>query len=89
MSENSNHEGMVECHYKGTIIYVPVNTFTRVTMEMRLDGRRFLRYKDGAKHYSMSQNKFRELAYMADAVHHFGKMPLVDTEKVDEYLVVC
>ena len=74
MRENSNHEEMVECHYQGSIIYVPVRTFIEVTMKMRLEKRRFVRYKEGAKHYSMSENKFRELADAAEAVHYFGKI---------------
>ena len=69
MRENSNHEEMVECHYQGSIIYVPVRTFIEVTMKMRLERKRFVRYKEGAKHYS--------------------KMVLVDTVKVDEFLLLC
>ena len=49
MRENSNHEEMVECHYQGSIIYVPVRTFIEVTMKMRLERKRFVRYKEGAK----------------------------------------
>ena len=56
MRENSNHEEMVECHYQGSIIYVPVRTFIEVTMKMRLERKRFVRYKEGAKHYSMSRS---------------------------------
>ena len=89
MRENSNHEEMVECHYQGSIIYVPVRTFIEVTMKMRLERKRFVRYKEGAKHYSMSENKFRELADAAEAVHYFGKMVLVDTVEVDEFLLLC
>ena len=51
--------------------------------------KKFVRYKEGAKHYSMSENKFRELADAAEAVHYFGKMVLVDTVKVDEFLLLC
>ena len=54
-----------------------------------LEKRRFVRYKEGAKHYSMSENKFRELADTAEAVHYFGKMVLVDTVKIDEFLLMC
>lgn len=89
MIENSNHEEMVECHYQGSIIYVPVKTFVKVTMQMQHEGRRFVRYKEGAKLYSMSENKFRQLVDAAEAVHHFGKMALVDTVKVDEFLTMC
>ena len=86
MRENSDHEEMVECHYKGAIIHVPANIFGKVVLQMRLDGHRFVRYKEGAKLYSMSENKFRELAEQADAVHPFGKMVFIDTESINEYI---
>ena len=89
MRENSDHEEMVECHYQGTIIYVPVQLFVEVTMQMQHDGKPFVRYKDGAKYFNMSENKFRELADAADAVHHFGKMVLVEVAKVTEFLRLC
>ena len=89
MIENSNHDEMVECHYQGSIIYIPVKTFARATLLVQLEGRRFVRYKEGAKLYSMSENKYRELADAAEAVHHFGKMVLVDTVKIDEFLLMC
>ena len=86
MRENSDHEEMVECHYQGSIIHVPDYIFANVLFQMRLDGRRFVRYKEGAKLYSMSENKFRELAEQAEAVHPFGGVIFIDTEKVDEYI---
>ena len=89
MRENSNHEDMVECHYQGSIIYVPVKLFVEVTMQMQVNGRPFVRYKDGARLFSMSQNKFRELAITADAVHHFDKIALVEVVKVIEFLRLC
>lgn len=89
MRENSNHEDMVECHYQGSIIYVPVKLFVEVTMQMQVNGKPFVRYKEGAKLFSMSENKFRELVDAADAVHHFGKMALVEVAKVIEFLRLC
>ncbi len=48
--------------------------------------KRFVRYKDGAVLYSMSLNQFKKLARDAYAVYKYGKMVLVNTKIVDEYL---
>ena len=48
--------------------------------------KRFVRYKDGAVLYSMSLNQFKKLAQDADAIYKYGKMVLVNTKIVDEYL---
>lgn len=48
--------------------------------------KRFVRYKDGAALYSMSVNQFKKLAGDADAIYKYGKMVLVNTKIVDEYL---
>ena len=48
--------------------------------------KRFVRYKDGAVLYSMSLNQFKKLAHNADAIYKYGKMVLVNTKIVDEYL---
>ena len=86
MKENSDHIGSVECHYQGSIIHVPADIFAKVLFHMRLGAQRFIRYREGARLYSMSENKFRELAEQAQAVHPFGAMVLIDTEKIDEYI---
>ncbi len=51
-----------------------------------VEKKRFFRYKDGAKHYSLSQNTFERLAKEAGAVYHYGKAVLVNTEIIDDYL---
>jgi hypothetical protein len=48
--------------------------------------KKFVRYKDGAELYSMSLRQFRELAEEAEAVYKKGKMVLVNTQIIDEYL---
>ena len=42
--------------------------------------------RDGAVLYSMSLNQFKKFARDADAVYKYGKMVLVNTKIVDEYL---
>lgn len=48
--------------------------------------KKFVRYKDGANLYSMSQSSFETLAKKAQAVYKINKMVLVNTELVDKYL---
>ena len=48
--------------------------------------KKFVRYKEGADLYSMSQRSFEKLAKEAEAVCKYNKMALVNVEKVDKYL---
>lgn len=87
MSEEFNGtEEMVECRYKGSITYIPLKIFLRATYELQFDGKKYVRYKEGAKMYSMSPNSFMKVAAMADAVYHFNKIALVNVEEIDEYM---
>lgn len=47
---------------------------------------RFLRYREGAAVYGMSQSSFEKLAKEAGAVYKVGKMALVRVEILDAYL---
>ncbi len=87
--ERTTHENMVECYYNGTIIYVPVKMFVRVTMEMGLDERKYIRYKDGPRIYSMSLSNFKRVVENADAVHRVGGTALINVKELDEYLGFC
>ena len=57
-----------------------------VKQEKKINKKKFVRYKDGAEMYSMSQSKFEELAKDAKAVYKINKLVLVNTEILDEYL---
>jgi len=48
--------------------------------------KKFVRYKEGAELYSMSQSKFEELAKEAGAVYKLNKIVLVNCEILNEYL---
>lgn len=48
--------------------------------------KKFVRYAEGAKMYSMGSTKFQELAKEAKACYKIGQMVLVSTEILDEYL---
>ena len=51
-----------------------------------MDNKKFVRYKEGAKMYSMGLTKFQELAKEAKACYKMGQLVLVNTEIIDEYL---
>lgn len=48
--------------------------------------KKFVRYEEGAKLYSMGLHSFQELAKEAKAVYHLKRIVLVNTELIDEYL---
>ena len=48
--------------------------------------KRFVRYEEGAKIYSMSKCSFMQKAKEAGAVYKVGKMALVNTEIFEQYL---
>ena len=48
--------------------------------------KKFVRYSDGAKIYSMGLTKFQELAKKAKACYKIGQLVLVNLEIIDEYL---
>ena len=81
-----NEEEMVECHYKGAIINIPVKIFVSMTMRTQYDGKKFVRYKEGAEIYSMSEREFYKLAHDANAVYKRNKMALVNMEILDKFM---
>ena len=50
------------------------------------DAKKFVRYSDGAKMYSMGMNKFQTLAKDAGAILKIDRMVLVDLDIFDQYL---
>ena len=86
MSRSQFDENMVECHYNGAVIMVPVKVFLAITMRTQFDERKFVRYKEGAQIYSMSEREFNKLAHDAKAVYKRNKMALVKLDIIDSYL---
>ena len=81
-----NEEEMVECHYNGAIINIPVKIFVSMTIRTQYDGKKFVRYKEGAEIYSMSEREFYKLAHDANAVYKRNKMALVNMEILDKFM---
>lgn len=48
--------------------------------------KKFVRYDEGAKIYSMGLHTFQELAKEAKAIYRVKRVVLVNTELIDEYL---
>lgn len=55
-------------------------------MEGKIDRKKFVRYKEGAQLYSMSQSKFERLAKDANATYKVDKLVLVNCELFEQYL---
>ena len=53
---------------------------------MKYGGKKFVRYEEGAKLYSMGLHTFQDLAKEAGAIYHVKRIVLVNTELIDEYL---
>lgn len=51
--------------------------------------KKYVRYKEGAEMFSMSQKKFERMAKEANALYKCNRMALVNTEIFEEYLETC
>lgn len=58
----------------------------KVTGRKKVNQRKYIRYKEGARLYSMCQTKFERLARDAKAVIKIDKVALVNIDKFEEYL---
>ena len=81
-----NTDDMVACIYKGSVTYVPEKTFLRMTFGMTLDEKKYVRYKEGAYIYGMSEHSFMRYANAADCVYRANKIALVKVSEFDEYM---
>ena len=86
MQDYLHNKEMVECHYNGAIINIPVKIFVAMTMRTQFDKKKFVRYKEGAEIYSMSEREFYKLAHDANAVYKRNKMALVNMEILDKFM---
>ena len=84
---NLDNMQMVECHFKGTVIQIPPRLFQAMTIRTQFDNRKFVRYKEGALIYGMSEREFNNLAHEANAVYKRNKIALVNLEILDKYMV--
>ena len=85
-SELGNDAKMVACFYSGGVISIPEEVFFSELMGRTFLEKKFVRYKDGAKMYSMCQSEFNILAHDAGAIYKRNKMALVNLEILDMFL---
>ena len=55
-------------------------------MNKEINPKKFVRYKEGAKLYSMSQSKFEQMSKDAEATYKLNKVVLVNCDIFEEYL---
>lgn len=84
--ENLDNKQMVECHYNGAVIQIPIRLFLQMTFRLQYDNKKFVRYKEGAQMYSMSEREFFKLAHDAGAVYKRNKMALINVEILDKFM---
>ena len=53
---------------------------------MKYGGKKFVRYEEGSKLYSMGLHTFQDLAKEAGAIYHVKRIVLVNTELIDQFL---
>ena len=87
MREPKDYDNVVECHYKGAVVYVPSKLFASMTMNVAYNPKKYVRYSEGAKMYGMSLNSFKEFVKQSGALYHpTEKIVLINTRKLDDYL---
>ena len=87
MKKEKDDDNLVKCIFNNMIFYVPSDVFSMVLLRtQRYSTKKYVRYKEGAELYSMSERKFTELANSADAVIHVDKIALVELEKIEKYI---
>ena len=83
----NREEELVKCVCDDSVFYVPREVFSLVLLKsQRYSPKKYVRYKEGAKLYSISERKFYDLARNADAVKHIDKVALVCLEDIDNYI---
>ena len=77
---------MVRCEYNGSTILVPKKIFSMIVFRMENADKLYVRYKEGAKMFSISERQFNKIAHEAGAVAKLEKTALVSIRKMQEYL---
>lgn len=86
MRSSKTIDDQVRCDLDGSVFYIPRKLFATMVLRCQYPEKKFVRYKEGAVLYSMSEREFNKLAHNAGAVHKVNKMSLVKVELVDKYL---
>lgn len=76
----------VLCKYDDGTYEIPGTVFTTMMIRTQCGNKRFVRYKEGAYLYSMSDREFFKLAHDAEAIIKRNAMVLVDTAVLDKFM---
>ena len=80
-------EELVKCVFNNTVFYVSNKVFSEVLLKSsQKTQKKYVRYKEGAEIYGISERKFVDLAKNADAIRRIDKIVLVSTEAIDKYI---
>ena len=79
-------EKKVECHFNGSIMYVPVRIFMETVFAMEVGQKLYVRYDTGAKLFDVSRNQFMKVAKQAEAVHKLDGTTWVNPKEVSRYI---
>ncbi len=86
MKADIEDEDLVECRYNNSVFRIPNKLFLSILLRSQVNEKKYVRYKEGAKIYSMSEREFNRLAHDAGAVYKRNKMALVKLDIIDKYL---
>ena len=86
MKAEIEDEDLVECRYNNSVFRIPNKLFLSILLRSQINEKKYVRYKEGAKIYSMSEREFNRLAHDAGAVYKRNKMALVKIDIIDKYL---
>ncbi len=79
-------EASITDHKEDTAMAYTRSEVPELESMMRSGKKKFVRYEEGAKLYSMGLHTFQELARDAGAIYRVKRIVLVNTELVDEYM---
>ena len=83
---DENFENLVECHWKGSVLYVNPRLFFSVLSMDATGARPYVRYETGAQMFDCSRGEFIKLAHDANAVHLHNSTAFVNSSEVCRYL---
>ncbi len=77
---------VVECFFDGARIPIPEELFFSMLLGKPLQRPKYVRYKEGAKMYSMCESEFNKLVHDADAVYKRNSMALINLDVLDNFM---
>lgn len=86
MKQTEDNKDKVRCELDESVFYIPRKLFSLMVLRSPTPDVKFVRYRQGALMYGMSEREFNTLAHNADAVYKVNKMSLVKVDMIDKYL---